>query len=185
MHCCMSTLTGDFCLIYFVDFFSGYLLIYSLIGTEYCCPGINLYCPNSGNCDDGSVPLLTQANTTQYYSAYQIYTNTSWADGFFGAYCPFTTTTTTSSGIHGIVASWCVCNGFYCTATSQLSCALTFLCLFSCSDDSASSYTPVQVALVTLFAVLFVASLAVIMWLYWKLHAAQALLAKSVLNSSA
>ena len=69
---------------------TGYLFLYSLVGTEYCCPGENIYCPNSGLCADGSEPQLTNANTSVYYSNYQIYSNTSWADGFFGAYCPFT-----------------------------------------------------------------------------------------------
>lgn len=77
---------------------TGYLLIYALIGTEYCCPGLNLYCPNSGPCDDGSMPLLTQANTTSFYGPYQIYEADSWSDGFFGPYCPFPSDSTSSSG---------------------------------------------------------------------------------------
>jgi hypothetical protein len=64
---------------------TGYLVIYSLIGTEYCCPGVNIYCPNSGLCSDGTEPQLTQANTTSYYGPYQIYSASDWADGFFGA----------------------------------------------------------------------------------------------------
>ena len=74
---------------------TGYLVLYSLEGTEYCCPGANIYCPNSGLCADGTSPQLTMANTTVYYSNYQIYNASSWASGLFGAYCPFTTTTTT------------------------------------------------------------------------------------------
>lgn len=77
---------------------TGLLVIYALIGTEYCCPGLNLYCPNSGPCDDGSQPLLTQANTTSFYGPYQIYTADSWSEGFFGPYCPFPSDNTSSSG---------------------------------------------------------------------------------------
>lgn len=28
---------------------TGYLLIYALAGTEYCCPGADIYCPNEGD----------------------------------------------------------------------------------------------------------------------------------------
>lgn len=75
---------------------TGYMLIYALIGTEYCCPGLNLYCPNSGPCEDGTMPVLTQANTTAYYGPYQIYSADSWSKGFFGAYCPFPTAVTSN-----------------------------------------------------------------------------------------
>jgi hypothetical protein len=84
---------------------TGYLLIYALVGTEYCCPGLNLFCPNSGLCSDGSEPQLTQANTTSYYGPYQIYANDSWSPGFFGPYCPFTTTAAYSSGSSGLSTS--------------------------------------------------------------------------------
>lgn len=82
---------------------TGYLIIYALVGTEYCCPGLNLYCPNSGLCEDGSAPLLTHANTTALYGPYQIYEEDSWSEGFFGPYCPFPSSSSSSGdGIHTV-----------------------------------------------------------------------------------
>lgn len=76
---------------------TGHLVIYSLVGTEYCCPGVNVYCPNSGPCNDGTQPLLTMANTTSFYGPYQIFAADSWSDGFFGPYCPFSSASPSSS----------------------------------------------------------------------------------------
>lgn len=70
---------------------TGYLVEYSLVGTEYCCFGTNFYCPNSGNCSDGSVPQLTYASTNQTQYNYAIFTEESWSQGFFSQDCPFTT----------------------------------------------------------------------------------------------
>ena len=68
---------------------TGYLISYSLIGTEYCCFGTNLYCPNSGNCSDGTIPQLTFAQTNQTLYGYQIFNASSWPTGFFSEDCPF------------------------------------------------------------------------------------------------
>ena len=74
---------------------TGYMIEYSLNGTEYCC--LNGDCPNSGNCADGSVPLLTVANTNQTMFGYQIFTEDSWPAGFFDPYCPFDQTNSDSN----------------------------------------------------------------------------------------
>lgn len=79
------------------DSSTGYLVEYSLAGTEYCCLGVVGYCPNSGLCPDGSSPVLIYASTIQYWSDYQIFNSTSWEPGFFGDYCPFSTSTSSSS----------------------------------------------------------------------------------------
>lgn len=76
---------------------TGYLLTYDLYGTEYCCPGANLYCPNSGNCSDGTIPQLTYAITNQTYYDYLLYEASDWPAGFFGAYCPFTESVPTAT----------------------------------------------------------------------------------------
>jgi hypothetical protein len=75
---------------------TGYLIEYDLIGTEYCCyDTITLYCPNKGLCYDGSTPQLTYAQTNQSLSNYQIYNESKWSPGFFGNYCPFSSSTST------------------------------------------------------------------------------------------
>lgn len=68
---------------------TGYLIEYDLTGTEYCCPGANFGCPNSGLCPDGSAPVLTLANTNQTLYGYQIFQSNSWPSGFFSNACPF------------------------------------------------------------------------------------------------
>jgi hypothetical protein len=77
---------------------TGYLITYSLVGTEYCCYDTkNLYCPNAGLCTDGSSPGLTYAATNQSISGYQLFTKDSWPPGFFSQYCPFSSVSPDSS----------------------------------------------------------------------------------------
>lgn len=72
---------------------TGYLLEYILSGTEYCCFGLagegQTYCPNSGNCTDGSTPQQIYTVSGTYYNNYDVFSN--WPTDFFTALCPFST----------------------------------------------------------------------------------------------
>lgn len=69
---------------------TGYLMQYSVAGTEYCCN--DMVCPNDGLCSDGTAPFLTYASTNQTLSKYQLFSSASWPSGFFKPFCPFHTT---------------------------------------------------------------------------------------------
>ena len=68
---------------------TGYLLDYVLSGTEYCCfSGANKYCPNEGNCTDGSQPQQIYTVSGTYYRDYSLFT--SFDESFFEVTCPYT-----------------------------------------------------------------------------------------------
>lgn len=73
---------------------TGYLVRYDLVGTEYCCPTNSDYsCPNSGLCNDGSVPTITLAQTNQTSFDYDILEASDWPADFFQYACPFNIST--------------------------------------------------------------------------------------------
>lgn len=68
---------------------TGYLLDYVLSGTEYCCfSGVDKYCPNEGNCTDGSQPQQIYTVSGTYYRDYSLFT--SFDESFFEVACPYT-----------------------------------------------------------------------------------------------
>jgi len=79
---------------------TGYLLDYVLSGTEYCCfgeaGGGQDYCPNSGNCTDGSAPQQVYTISGTYYRDYELFTD--WPVDFFTSSCPFSITDDDNGG---------------------------------------------------------------------------------------
>eukprot|EP00467_Chlorarachnion_reptans_P019850 CAMPEP_0114494572 /NCGR_PEP_ID=MMETSP0109-20121206/4726_1 /TAXON_ID=29199 /ORGANISM="Chlorarachnion reptans, Strain CCCM449" /LENGTH=346 /DNA_ID=CAMNT_0001671623 /DNA_START=12 /DNA_END=1052 /DNA_ORIENTATION=+ len=68
---------------------SGYLRLYRINGTEYCCPSGG--CVDfSPTCDDGTTARQTYADSNNFYSNYHVFPNASaFEEGMLGAYCPF------------------------------------------------------------------------------------------------
>ena len=134
---------------------TGYLIYYEVSGTEYCCVNENLYCPNSGNCSDGTVPVQIFSNATQLTDSYQIYDASAWPNDFFGAYCPFEQSVVTNDDntVNSIDDDG------------------------SNNDDKVSSgYRSATIAFVILFIFSFIGNIALVYWIRTKLGAKQGLL---------
>ena len=74
---------------------TGYLILFALTGTEYCCPSLGTCVDFTPNCTDGTSALLTYVDSSSYYTDYKIYTPSSWSSEFFSINpsCPFATDT--------------------------------------------------------------------------------------------